>query len=73
MAEETAVDANKPIGMATMLEDGTIVLDLRAEGPAGESGVAQVRYPRTHPQYQSVLDHLGGLQPGEQKLVAPWP
>jgi hypothetical protein len=65
-------DDDRPIGMASMKADGTIVLDLRAESPRGDLGMAAFRYPPTHPEYQEILDHLGGLQPGERKLVPPW-
>jgi hypothetical protein len=64
--------ASKPIGSATMLQDGTLVLDLRAEGPGGILGDARLVYPPTHAQYADVLAHLGGMKPGEQKLVPPW-
>jgi hypothetical protein len=60
------------IGMATMTDDGTIVLDLRAEGEKGERGIAQFRYPTSHPQYQDILKHIGGIKPGENKPVPPW-
>ena len=60
------------IGSATMQDDGTIVLQLRAEGEHGEIGDAQLFYPPSHAQYDSVLKHLGGLKPGETKPVAPW-
>jgi len=56
-----------------MEADGTIVLQLRAEGPGRTVGHALFRYPPTHAQYQSTLKHLGGLKPGEEKLVPPWP
>jgi hypothetical protein len=60
------------IGTATMQPDGTIVLDLRAEGP-GVQGDARLVYPKGHQQYDEVLKHLGGLTPGESKPVPPWP
>jgi hypothetical protein len=60
------------IGTATMEPDGTIVLQLHAQGPGGSIGDALLRYPPDHPQYHSVLDHLGGLHPGETKSVPPW-
>jgi hypothetical protein len=60
------------IGMATMAPDGTIFLDLRAEGPSGVRGDARLTYPPSHPQYREVLAHLGGLAPGERKPVPPW-
>jgi hypothetical protein len=61
------------IGSATMKPDGTIELMLRAQGPGGMLGDALVRYPPTHPQYQTILTHLGGLKPGESKPVPPFP
>jgi hypothetical protein len=76
LAVTTASDASPPdasIGVATMDADGTIVLDLRATGPDGVRGDAQLRYPRDHKDYAAVLKHLGGLRPGESKPVAPWP
>jgi hypothetical protein len=63
----------KSIGSATMKQDGTIVLELRAIGPGGERGDGLLTYPPDHPAYKEVLDHLGGLKPGESKPVPPWP
>ncbi|MBI4957737.1 MAG: hypothetical protein HY908_37365 [Myxococcales bacterium] len=65
--------AAAPIGAATMEADGTLVLMLRAEGPSGAVGDAQFRYPPSHPQYQKMLKHVGGMKPGESKPVPPWP
>jgi hypothetical protein len=64
--------SSESIGSATMTADGTIVLDLRAESP-GAHGDARLVYPRSHPEYEKILAHLGGLKPGEQKPVRPWP
>ena len=63
---------DRPIGSATMAEDGTLVLDLRAEAP-GIVGIARLVHEPSHERYAAWLEHLGGLQPGEQKLVPPWP
>lgn len=65
-------DSGNSIGQATMTDDGTIVLDLRAEGPNGLRGDARFTYPKSHPKYQEVLRHIGGIKPGEQKPVPPW-
>ncbi|MDP2996135.1 MAG: WG repeat-containing protein [Bryobacterales bacterium] len=67
------VVAEASIGSAWMEADGTIVLQLRAEGPGPAVGDALLRYPKTHPRYNSVLRHLGGLKAGERKPVPPWP
>jgi hypothetical protein len=57
-----------------MKPDGTIVLQLRAEIPAsGAIGDAQLEYQPGHPRYGEVLEHIGGIKPGEEKLVPPWP
>jgi hypothetical protein len=64
---------SKSIGVATMEPDGTIVLQLRAEGPQGAVGDGRFTYPPSDKNYQEVLTHLGGLKPGESKPVPPWP
>ncbi|MBI4532464.1 MAG: hypothetical protein HY711_00845 [Candidatus Melainabacteria bacterium] len=63
----------KYIGIATMDKDGTITLQLRAEGPGNAIGDALLVYPKTHPEYKSILKHIGSLRPGEIKPVRPWP
>jgi hypothetical protein len=60
------------IGVATMEKDGTIVLQLRAEGPGGILGDGLLRYPPDHPDYTKVLDYVGGLTKGHAKKVPPW-
>lgn len=65
-------DRPASIGMATMTEDGTIMVDIRAESPQGDKGDARFVYSPTHPRYQAVLRHLGGLSPGQKKPVPPW-
>lgn len=68
--------ATKPpesIGSARMLEDGTLVLDLRATDAAGRVGDARLYYPKSHRQYREVLEHLGPMKPGETRPVPPWP
>jgi hypothetical protein len=57
----------KYIGEATMQKDRTIVLDLY------EPAHARVVYPPSHPEYRKILDHVGGLEPEQHKLVLPWP
>lgn len=61
------------IGVATMADDGTITLDLRAALPHGGHGHAHLVYPASHPDYAVVLNHVGSLQPGETRCVPPWP
>jgi hypothetical protein len=67
-------DEPASIGQATMLEDRTVVLLLRAEDPdTGTLGDARFEYPPTHPDYDDLLAHLGGIEPGQDKPVPPWP
>ena len=76
MTKETNEEPNgesNSIGVANMSEDGTITLLLRAEGPGGIVGDAVMTYGRSHKQYADILKHLGGLKPGEEKSVPPWP
>jgi hypothetical protein len=56
-----------------MNHDGTIILRLRAETDDGASGEALFTYSPTDKDYASILEHIGGLQPGVTKPVPPWP
>jgi hypothetical protein len=60
------------IGVATMADDGTLHLLLRAEDPGGAVGDATFKYAPGDDHYQEMVDHLGGIRPGEQKPVPPW-
>ena len=55
-----------------MQEDGTLVLDLRAEASGGTLGDARLVYAKDHPQYADILEHVGPLKPGQRKPVPPW-
>jgi tetratricopeptide (TPR) repeat protein len=61
----------RTIGVASMEQDGTIKLDLRAES-GSMVGHGSLSYPPAAPEYKETLMHLGPLKPGGQKLVAPW-
>jgi hypothetical protein len=67
-----AGDQPKSIGIARMLEDGTISMMLRAEGPGGAVGDAVLTYRKSDPKYAEMLKHIGGLKQGEEKPVPPW-
>jgi hypothetical protein len=54
------------IGTAKMREDGTIVLDLRHPWMHRE-------IPPSHPEHAGIVAHVGGLTPGQEKPVPPWP
>ena len=53
--------------------DGTIKLQLRATGPGPAVGDALLTYKKGDARYQEILDHLGGLEPGQTKPVPPFP
>ena len=57
------------IGAATMEDDGTIVMQLVVEDGQGTIGDLVLTIPPLDPEYEEVLDHLGGLSVGESKFV----
>jgi hypothetical protein len=61
------------IGSATMSADRTVTLRLRAEERGGILGEGVLVYRPGSRYYKEVLDHIGGLKPGQTKLVPPWP
>jgi hypothetical protein len=68
---DASVDS-RTIGVASMAQDGTITLELRADDGAGLSGHGLGTYAPASPEYKETLMHLGPLRPGRTKLVAPW-
>ena len=68
-AETRSAEAAPSIGTATMLEDGTVLLQLRATGPGGMVGDALLRYPPSDPNYAAVRAHLPALRPGGSVFV----
>jgi tetratricopeptide (TPR) repeat protein len=67
---DASADA-RTIGVASMESDGTIKLNLRAEG-SGMIGDASIPCAPSDPNYKETLMHLGPLKPGDHKFVAPW-
>ena len=63
---------NESIGVAIMKRDGTIILNLRAESPIGIQGDAIFEYKPDHPKYKMIIEHIGGIRPGEEKTVPPF-
>ena len=55
-----------PIGHVTMLGDGSLDLQLRHPSHGR-------RISRDAPEYGGILAHVGPMQPGDQRLVPPWP
>ncbi len=65
--------ASDAIGVARMLGNGTLILELRAAGPDGAIGESRLMYPPDHPEYRRMLDHIGPMSPGDSRPVPPWP
>ena len=60
------------VGVARMLENGTILIGIRGPGPDSPlQAVLMVEPGDTN--YQQIIDHVGGLKPGETKSIPPWP
>jgi hypothetical protein len=70
-AEEIAKKAPIVIGDARMLGDGTVILNFRRTAD-GIHVSGSKKYPVGHPEDQEILDHLGGMSPGETKLLPAW-
>ncbi len=66
-----ALHAQQSIGTATLQQDGTLILRLRAQGPGGERGDGVLRYPPGHPDRDALIRHVGGLAPGQTKPFPP--
>jgi len=68
---ESATD-DKSVGKTTMLQDGTILVGVPGPGPDSRAqAVLEVQPGDTN--YQQIIDHVGGLKPGETKPIPPWP
>ncbi len=60
------------IGMASMSTDGTVTVHLTRTGD-GQYANATFIYKLNDAKYDEILNHVGGLKPGETKPVTPWP
>src|ERR1700742_3162604 len=60
------------IGVARMLADGSIMVGVAGPG-SGDRAQAILTLQPGDTQYQPLIDHVGGLKPGETKLIPPWP
>jgi hypothetical protein len=65
-------DWQTPIGDAHLAPDGTtIIVNLRRTVDSQHVS-GSVRYLLGDPYYEKVMKHIGGLKPGETKLVLPF-
>src|SRR5258705_5508911 len=72
LAAENPAPAAPSVGVATMLENGTILVGIR--GPATDGPLQAVLMVEPgDTNYQQIIDHLSGLKPGETKSIPPWP
>jgi hypothetical protein len=60
------------IGTATIDTSGTICLHLRSVDAAGRIAEALPCYKQSDPKYASVKEHVGSIQVGEEKPIAPF-
>lgn len=60
------------VGTITMFADKSIEMKLRSL-PPGPIAETLVRYKPTDARYKESIDHVGGLAPGETKMLPPWP
>jgi hypothetical protein len=59
------------VGIATMQPDGSIAVRVRIARGSDQEAVL-VLYPGDS-NYQRMIEHIGGLMPGESKPIPPWP
>ena len=64
--------SEKSIGVVTMLANGTILIGVGGDGPAARARAVLEIHPGDS-NYQMIIDHVGGLRPGETKPIPPWP
>lgn len=62
----------KSIGVATMLADRTILVGVPGPEPGSRARAVLMVEPGDT-NYQTIIDHVGGLKPGETKPIPPWP
>ncbi|HEY9756608.1 MAG TPA: hypothetical protein V6C97_15680 [Oculatellaceae cyanobacterium] len=63
--------AKTPIGEAWLEKDGTLTMHLMRDGE-GHYLDAQFSYKKTDKDYGETIKHIGGIKPGEHKLVPPF-
>lgn len=66
-------DASRSIGIVTMLPEGTLRLQLRAELRGGTVGDSVLLVKPGEKSYEETIRHVGGIKIGESKQVPPWP
>jgi hypothetical protein len=59
------------VGVATMLPNGTILVGVRGPDADGQLQAVLMVEPGDS-TYQPIIEHIGGLKPGETKSIPPW-
>jgi hypothetical protein len=59
------------VGIATMQPDGSIAVRVKIS-PRSDQEAVLVLYPGDA-TYERMIEHVGGLMPGESKPIPPWP
>jgi hypothetical protein len=60
------------IGVATMLPNGIILIGVGG-GTDLDRARAVLMVEPGDSNYESIIEHVGGLKPGETKPIPPWP
>jgi len=68
------MDSAEPesIGAVMMNSDRSLSLTLRAEGDDGAIGDVRLTIGPNETMWATVVNHVGGLSPGDSKVVPPW-
>ena len=61
------------VGYAEMTSDGVITLHLIGKTDSGIIAHAVETHRPSDPEYEEIIQHIGGMKPGEKKAVPPWP
>ena len=72
LAEDAQSKDPSIIGDATMTADRTIIIRMRRTTD-GKNVSGTITYAINNPHYKDILKHLGGMNPGDTKLVPAWP
>ena len=71
--DEEVVKHDEYDGSAKMTADRSIQLSLHSKQCDGSIAEGFFVYNPTDKNYQDILAHIGGLEPGQEKLVPAWP
>ena len=70
---EPATKTGDIIGVATMLPDRSIQMQLRSVQCDGMIAESVMTVRPEEPSYADIVTHVGGLNPSEKKPIPAWP